>query len=283
MIRPFTCVCLLMAAGSGLYLYQAKHQAQMLDREIDRTMTEISRLRQRNGVLRAEYQLEQDPESLGELTQQYLPNLKPTAPTQFTTWAELAKHLPAVPPPPEAKPPEPAPEEVPVADAEPPRPAPAADAERADAMRPTASRPNSIAAVAPPPRPTPAPTRQVARSASSPVRPASAQSFLLDGQTGPAAGNAAGRPPPPVPLAPRPALARSQPTIEVARAAPNVALVRNAVGLAQPASVGASQPPVVASALGMARTLLTVTPANAGPLYPGRFPVPTRDPGGNTQ
>jgi len=161
MIRPVTCVCLLLAAGSGLYLYQAKHQAQLLDREITRTMTEVDRLRQRINVLRADYQLEQDPETLGELTQQYLEDLKPTAPGQFTTWAELEKRLPSIPPPPvpEAAPPPPVPvaavpDDVPVARAEPPQPAVAPDraAARAadgDAADRAARRSNRLGAADP--------------------------------------------------------------------------------------------------------------------------------------
>ena len=34
MIRPFTVLSMLLAGGTGLYLYQAKHSAQMLEREI---------------------------------------------------------------------------------------------------------------------------------------------------------------------------------------------------------------------------------------------------------
>ena len=36
MIRPITFVSMLLAAGSGLYLYQAKQQARVLDRQIAR-------------------------------------------------------------------------------------------------------------------------------------------------------------------------------------------------------------------------------------------------------
>ena len=36
MIRPLTIVTFLMACGSGLYLYQSKHAAQVLDRDIER-------------------------------------------------------------------------------------------------------------------------------------------------------------------------------------------------------------------------------------------------------
>ena len=38
MIRPVTCVCFLLACGSGLYLYQSKHRVQVLDREIEKTV-----------------------------------------------------------------------------------------------------------------------------------------------------------------------------------------------------------------------------------------------------
>ena len=38
MIRPLTLICMLLACGSGLYLYQTKHRVQMLDREIAQTV-----------------------------------------------------------------------------------------------------------------------------------------------------------------------------------------------------------------------------------------------------
>ncbi len=96
MIRPFTCICMLLAGGSGLYLYQAKHTAQLLDREIARTVKQADAARERAGVLSAEYALLNDPERLADLADEHLPSLKKTAPTQFTTWAELAKRLPPV-------------------------------------------------------------------------------------------------------------------------------------------------------------------------------------------
>ena len=40
MIRPFTCLSALLALGSGLYLYQTKHAAQLLDHQIARTADE---------------------------------------------------------------------------------------------------------------------------------------------------------------------------------------------------------------------------------------------------
>ena len=95
MIRPFSLVCMVMAAGSGLYLYQAKHASQMLDREIDRTLKATDQARQRIGLLQAEYQLLNDQGRLQDLAGKYL-TLKTTAPTQFTNFADLERRLPAV-------------------------------------------------------------------------------------------------------------------------------------------------------------------------------------------
>ncbi|WP_457831439.1 cell division protein FtsL, partial [Staphylococcus aureus] len=61
MIRPFTCICMLLAAGSGLFLYQAKHQGQMLDRQIEQIGHATDETRARIGVLRAEFALLNDP------------------------------------------------------------------------------------------------------------------------------------------------------------------------------------------------------------------------------
>jgi hypothetical protein len=96
MIRPTTCVCMLMAAGSGLYLYQSKHQAQLLDREINRVMAEVDTTRARAGLLRAEFALLNEPSRLSELASHYLVTLATTQPAQFTNWAELDKRLPLV-------------------------------------------------------------------------------------------------------------------------------------------------------------------------------------------
>lgn len=95
MIRPFTCVCMLLAAGSGLYLYQTKHRSQMLDRDIADTVHQAEAARERSGLLRAEWTLLNDPQRLGDLAARFLP-LKSTLPSQFTSLAELDKRLPPV-------------------------------------------------------------------------------------------------------------------------------------------------------------------------------------------
>jgi hypothetical protein len=300
MIRPVTCVCLLMAAGSGLYLYQAKHQAHVLDRDITRTMIEVSRLRQRINVLRADYQLEQDPQTLGELTRQYLEDLKPTSPSQFTTWAELQKVLPPVPPPPapEATAPAPAsgagtPEAVPVVRAEPPRqavPAPSPHVETAHvepppahpaAMRPTVPPVAAIAMaplVTPAPPPAAAASRQIGRSVLSGTRqePATTASALAF------AGAATARVPLPVSLAPvsiapSAAVMRPQPPVPFANRPsvniPAAAYVPRSYVRSAPA---ATPMPLVASALGMARVMLApvaAAPADAATARPARYPA----------
>ena len=93
MIRPFTCVCVLMAAGSGLYLYQTKHRSQMLDREIARTIKQTETVRERSVVLRGEWALLSEPERLAELSRQHL-GLRTLQPTQFAALGDLAARLP---------------------------------------------------------------------------------------------------------------------------------------------------------------------------------------------
>lgn len=100
MMRPFTCLCLVAAFGSGLYLYSEKHRAEMLDRKIARVMHETEAARQRIGLLRADWALLNDPTRLADMSDKYLA-LKPMAPGQFVQLADLSNRLPApqVPPP----------------------------------------------------------------------------------------------------------------------------------------------------------------------------------------
>jgi len=114
MIRPVTCVCFLMACGSGLYLYQSKHRVQVLDREIESTVRATDALREQIRMLHAEWTLMNDPQRLQLLADQFL-NLKTVTPGQFTSLAELNNRLPAIriPEPPKAEPPAPAIAEAP--------------------------------------------------------------------------------------------------------------------------------------------------------------------------
>ncbi len=94
MIRPFTCLCMLLAAGAGLYLYQEKHRAQVLDREIMRVVKATDVARDRTGMLRAEWALLNEPDRLASLAERHLA-LRPLTPGQFVPLADLASRLPA--------------------------------------------------------------------------------------------------------------------------------------------------------------------------------------------
>ncbi len=166
MIRPLTFVALLLAGTSGLYLYQTKHRAEVLDQQITHTLRQVSGARERIGLLRAEWALLNEPDRLGQLAGQHL-DLQPLQPSRFVAASDLASRIP-VPAPPEA------PAETPVAadiPALPPgdvvqvadtRPAQAA------AAAPVATPPRPTSAVATthvplPPQPHPAPSRAAAR------------------------------------------------------------------------------------------------------------------------
>jgi len=137
MIRPFTCVCMLLAGGSGLYLYQTKHRALLLDREIAHTVKQTEAARERITALRAEWALLNEPERLAELNTQHL-GLRSLAPTQFVALADLPSRLPAPLPPGSVILPEPS-EEVAIAHPEPaPEPARGAAARLASATPVTA-------------------------------------------------------------------------------------------------------------------------------------------------
>ena len=95
MIRPFTCLCMVLAASAGLYLYQAKHRTRMLDREIGRVVQEAEATRARTGLLKAEWELLNQPDRLADLANRFL-TLKPLSPGQFVTLAELDRRLPPI-------------------------------------------------------------------------------------------------------------------------------------------------------------------------------------------
>ncbi len=99
MIRPITLLAFFAAAGSGLYLYQTKLSAQLLDQRITHTVSEIRKARQRTALLTAEYALLNDPTRLQQLSNEFL-QLPPTRPSQYVTMADLASRLPPVGPPP---------------------------------------------------------------------------------------------------------------------------------------------------------------------------------------
>lgn len=144
MIRPLTFLALLLAAGSGLYLYQTKHRAEMLDTKIERALKQAAAARERVGLLRAEWALLNEPDRLSRLASQYL-QLQPLTPSQFVSLADLGSRLPAIP--------------GPSSDPNPGTPAPdvVAQSRAAPAAVPSPDAPVRMAeAVAAPARPSPA-------------------------------------------------------------------------------------------------------------------------------
>ena len=215
MIRPFTCVCFLLACGSGLYLYQAKHRVQMIDREIENTIRATQELREQTRVMHAEWTLQNDPQRLQALADQFLA-LKTVTPGQFTSMADLDSRLPAVRPP---EPPPPDPLSVPVAEGPPPTEAPPVS------VAPPAKPPVAVAAVTPPrpPEHKPPPPRP---SAEAPPRPVVAEAL-----------------PHPTPVVARSVVTPDRPRSIVAASA------------SVPAAIAPSAPmPAMGSALGMARS-----------------------------
>jgi hypothetical protein len=94
MIRPFTIATCLLACGSGLYLYQSKHEVQVLDRTIERIVHDTGALREQSRLLAAEWTMLNDPDRLRQFSDTYL-SLKTITPTQFASLTDLDARLPA--------------------------------------------------------------------------------------------------------------------------------------------------------------------------------------------
>ncbi|MCL2429736.1 MAG: hypothetical protein FWD12_10930 [Alphaproteobacteria bacterium] len=244
MIRPFTCICMLLAGASGLYLYQEKHSAQMLDREIAGIMHQTEATRERSSVLRAEWTLQNDPDRLARLAERFL-KLKTITPGQFTTMAELDRRLPAVGQAEPVAAAEPRQEEnqtvsAPESDAiaaavDPARPAEAA--RPAEPGRPEAKPDPRKEAASPPPRPVDPPPRP----ADPGVRLAAAAPRAPERRA-----TATREPAPPRRIA--------SAEIRPATSPPVPSVMRSIRPVAYPAPPPAMRPPMVTSVLGMART-----------------------------
>ncbi len=218
MIRPVTLATAALAVGAGLWLYQAKHNAQLADREIARLYRQVDQTKDRIGILRAEWALLNMPDRLREIATRHL-SLQMVQPTQWTTVAELARHLPPIAPaqaaPSQVEPvPEPDTPPVPIARA-PDRPTAVAAAEvprpverPSAAVTPTSgpASPRGIEAtpLAPPAGVRAAPPRPV--STPSPAPPAAARQAPAPAVAAAPAAAPAPRPParPVAPPAPSP-------------------------------------------------------------------------------
>ena len=262
MIRPTTFVCALLAFGSGLYLYQSKHRAQVLDREIANVVKDTQAAHERITMLTAEWQNLNELERLKGFAQQYLP-IHTVLPSQTVPLAELGQRLPA---------PLPASAFAPPAEDPAASPAAAIVASTGTANTGAASAPPAVTAMArPAPRPAPlaatvATVASAAPAASPRPVPATNPVVLASVPLPPPRPALDSVPPRPVPrpaaMAAQPALLISpavatplgaavpfvtrQPLVQRVAAATPVALP-----LESPVAV-ASAPPMVASALGVA-------------------------------
>ncbi len=93
MIRPITCVAVLLACASGYYVYALSHQVSLLDHQIEQTVHQSSLARERIRMLHAEWTVLNRPERLQSLADQYL-SLESTKPSQFVSMSDLASRLP---------------------------------------------------------------------------------------------------------------------------------------------------------------------------------------------
>jgi hypothetical protein len=93
MIRSFTLVSMLMAGGSVLYLYEVKHQGQILDREIAMTIKQTKQTRESINVLQAEWAVLSGSDRISELAKEQL-GLRAVEPSQFVALDDLGSRLP---------------------------------------------------------------------------------------------------------------------------------------------------------------------------------------------
>ena len=281
MMRPFTAICMLAAAGSGFYLFQAKNAAMLLDRDIAKIMRQVDQARERTGLLRAEYARLTGPGPIGELATQLLPELKATQPGQYAALNDLERRLPPIGAPQPAQPLEPqAPDAVPPraepAHAEPPRPelakppaiaaapalVPAQSPVLPVTLVPTVSLAQSVtqpAAKPPAPRPAPAPQVAAVQPTPAPSVQATPVAMRTVPHTAPSALASAS-------MAPS-AIARVEPAVlRPPPSTPAEAIARITRGEPVNPSV-----PAVASALGMARTLspTPISSVQAATFQPG--------------
>ncbi|GBQ46234.1 ABC transporter permease [Komagataeibacter sucrofermentans] len=96
MSRFVTLFFAMVAAASGLFLYNKKQQTTALDHQIAQIVEQTERTRAQTAMLRAEWAMLNQPDRLGTLASRYDKALQPVAPTQFVQMSALSAHLPPV-------------------------------------------------------------------------------------------------------------------------------------------------------------------------------------------
>ncbi|MDI2090754.1 cell division protein FtsL [Commensalibacter oyaizuii] len=96
MIRPFTLFCAIFAGISGMVLYTQKHKTTMLDHQIAKIVYDTQKIKARTAVLRTEWTLLNQPDRLKDLSNKFMPTLRPLQPNQFVQMASATKYLPPI-------------------------------------------------------------------------------------------------------------------------------------------------------------------------------------------
>ncbi|RFD20286.1 ABC transporter permease, partial [Komagataeibacter melaceti] len=96
MSRFVTLFCAVMAAVSGLFLYNKKQQTTALDHQIAQIVQQTERTRSQTAMLRAEWAMLNQPDRLASLASRYDKPLQSVMPAQFVQMSALASHLPAI-------------------------------------------------------------------------------------------------------------------------------------------------------------------------------------------
>ncbi|AQU86703.1 ABC transporter permease [Komagataeibacter nataicola] len=96
MSRFVTFFFAVVAAVSGLFLYNKKQQTTALDHQIAQIVEQTERTRAQTAMLRAEWAMLNQPDRLGTLASRYDKALQPVSPTQFVQMSALSAHLPPV-------------------------------------------------------------------------------------------------------------------------------------------------------------------------------------------
>ena len=262
MIRPLTCVTVLMACGSGLYLYQTKHQAQVVDRQIERAVKAITATKVQTRELAAAWTVLGSPDRLQQLSSQYL-SITPVTPSQFVAMADLDSRLPAprALPPPGSDAPSDTPSGVP--------------ADGAAATTPMASTEPAVSPTTPPDA---APRAEVADLPRAPPNRATEPTRFATAKTEPSRTDPARTAPPKLAVAARlvdrNASEPSRPVHDMAQAHPTPLysvgkppMVAELVRLAPSTQQRLAPTPITGSVLGMARSnVASPAPLPASPI-----------------
>lgn len=91
-----TFLCMMLAIGSGYFLYTKKHETSIINDKIKQTIQEINQTKEMTARLRTKWVLENQPNRLKRLTKIFIPYLKNTKTEQYVSIRELKNRLPPI-------------------------------------------------------------------------------------------------------------------------------------------------------------------------------------------